>query len=185
VAQAQQPTKVPRIGYLTASSLSANPTRVAAFRQVLRELGYIEGQNIVIEWKLWKDLLQDLKTLGCEVCRSEVDACEPPPGVRETVHEPESDGVGPGAKEASRLGREAARQLPVEFDERHVASVKELQAGVRALRAGEVDAYFEVSDAMVVSQAQLIIDTARAKRLPTMFIDRKARSSKGALPAME
>ena len=45
VAQAQQPTKVPRIGYLTASSLSANPTRVAAFRQVLRELGYIEGKT--------------------------------------------------------------------------------------------------------------------------------------------
>jgi putative ABC transport system substrate-binding protein len=43
---------------------------------------------------------------------------------------------------------------------------------VRALRAGEVDAYFEVSDGMVVSQAQLIIDTARAKRLPTMFIER-------------
>jgi hypothetical protein len=43
--------------------------------------------------------------------------------------------------------------------------VEELQAGVRALRAGEVDAYFEVSDGVVVSQAQLIIDTARAKRV--------------------
>jgi putative ABC transport system substrate-binding protein len=82
------------------------------------------------------------------------------------------DPGNPVAREASRLGREAAQQLPVEFDERHVASVKELQAGMRALRAGEVDAYFEVSDAMVVSQAQLIIDTARAKRLPTMFIER-------------
>jgi putative ABC transport system substrate-binding protein len=44
------------------------------------------------------------------------------------------DPGNPIAREASRLGREAARQLPVEFDERHVASVKELQAGVRALR---------------------------------------------------
>jgi len=90
------------------------------------------------------------------------------------------DPGNPVAKEASRLGREAARQLPVEFDERHVASVKELQAGVRALRAGEVDAYFEVSDAMVVSQAQLIIDTARAKRLPTMFIE-QSQIVKGGL----
>jgi putative ABC transport system substrate-binding protein len=82
------------------------------------------------------------------------------------------DPNNPIAREASRLGREAARHLRVEFDERQVASVKELQAGVGALRAGEADAYFEVSDAMVVSQAQLIIDTARAKRLPTMFIER-------------
>ena len=82
------------------------------------------------------------------------------------------DPGNPVPREASRLGREAARHLPVEFDERHVASVKELQAGLRALRAGEVDAYFEVSDAMIVSQAQLIIDTAKAKRLPTMFIER-------------
>jgi putative ABC transport system substrate-binding protein len=76
------------------------------------------------------------------------------------------------ASEASSLGREAARQLRVEFDERRVASVKELQAAVGSLRKGEVDAYFEVSDAMVVSQARLIIDTARAKSLPTMFIER-------------
>ena len=49
VAQAQQPTKVPRIGYLTASSLSAQSARIEAFRQGLRELGYVEGKNIVIE----------------------------------------------------------------------------------------------------------------------------------------
>ena len=93
------------------------------------------------------------------------------------------DPGNPVAREASRLGREAARHLRVEFNERHVASVKELQAGVRALRAGEVDAYFEVSDAMVISQAQLIIDTARAKRLPQCSL-REARWSKGALLAM-
>jgi len=40
---------------------------------------------------------------------------------------------------------------------------------VKALKPGEVDAYFFTSDAMVASQAQFIIDTARTKRLPTMF----------------
>ncbi|MBI4240473.1 MAG: ABC transporter substrate-binding protein [Candidatus Rokubacteria bacterium] len=74
-----------------------------------------------------------------------------------------------GAKEAAMLGREAARQLGIQFVERHVASVDELQLGLRALKAGEVDAYFFTSDAMVASQAQLIIDTAKAKKLPTMF----------------
>lgn len=74
-----------------------------------------------------------------------------------------------GAKEAAMLGREAARHLGIQFVERHVASVDELQLGLRALKAGEVDAYFFTSDAMVASQAQLIIDTAKAKKLPTMF----------------
>ena len=50
-AEAQQPTKIPRIGYLTGTSLSTNPARIEAFRQGLRELGYVEGKNIVIEWR--------------------------------------------------------------------------------------------------------------------------------------
>ena len=44
-ANAQQPTKVPRIAYLTADSLSAMSTRTEAFRQGLRELGYVEGKK--------------------------------------------------------------------------------------------------------------------------------------------
>ncbi len=78
------------------------------------------------------------------------------------------DPSNPVAREASRLGREEARRLRVELIERHVASVKELQAGLQALKAKEADAFLLVSDAMVYSQSQLIIDTARAKRLPTM-----------------
>ncbi|MGH7774550.1 MAG: hypothetical protein ACREQA_20180, partial [Candidatus Binatia bacterium] len=49
--EAQQPKKVPRIGWLTGSSLSANSERQEGFRQGLRELGYVEGKNIVIEWR--------------------------------------------------------------------------------------------------------------------------------------
>jgi putative tryptophan/tyrosine transport system substrate-binding protein len=48
-AQSQQPTKVTRIGYLVGPS-SASTARYEAFRQGLRELGYVEGKNIVIEW---------------------------------------------------------------------------------------------------------------------------------------
>ena len=50
MADAQQPAKVPRIGYL-GTSLSAIAARIEAFRQGLRELGYVEGKNIVIEWR--------------------------------------------------------------------------------------------------------------------------------------
>src|SRR3972149_10719817 len=47
--EAQQPAKVPRIAYLGATSLTANAARVEAVRQGLRELGSLEGENIVIE----------------------------------------------------------------------------------------------------------------------------------------
>jgi putative ABC transport system substrate-binding protein len=49
--EAQQLTKVPRIGYLSPTSPSVSPTRIEAFRQGLRELGYVEGKNIVIEYR--------------------------------------------------------------------------------------------------------------------------------------
>src|SRR5215813_1694078 len=50
-ADAQQPKKIPRIGFLTASSASSQASRLDAFRQGLRELGYVEGKNIVIEYR--------------------------------------------------------------------------------------------------------------------------------------
>ena len=48
-AQAQQPTKIPRIGYLAGATPYWSSARIEAFRQGLRELGYVEGKNIVIE----------------------------------------------------------------------------------------------------------------------------------------
>jgi putative tryptophan/tyrosine transport system substrate-binding protein len=50
-ASAQQPTKVPRIGWLTQGVLSNSQARQQAFQQGLRELGYVEGKNILIEWR--------------------------------------------------------------------------------------------------------------------------------------
>jgi putative tryptophan/tyrosine transport system substrate-binding protein len=64
-----------------------------------------------------------------------------------TFYDPRS----PVGIESSKFAREAARRLGVEFIERHVVSVEELQAGIRALSAGEMDAYFAVSDAMAVN----------------------------------
>ena len=79
------------------------------------------------------------------------------------------DPSNPVTGEASRLGRQEARRLQVEFVERHVASVQEFQTALQVIRPNEFDAFLLVADAMVLSQSQLIIDTTRAKRLPTMF----------------
>ena len=75
----------------------------------------------------------------------------------------------PMAIEAAALAREAARQFRVQLIERHATSVEELRQALQAVKAKEVDAYFYISDAMMTSQAQLVIDMATAKKLPTMF----------------
>jgi len=86
----------------------------------------------------------------------------------------------PAAQQSIKIARDAASRLKVGLIERRVTSVDELRAGLRALRPGEADAFFYVSDAMVSSQAELIIETARAKRLPTMLQDHGS-VAKGAL----
>jgi len=72
-AEAQQPGKIARIGYLTGPSLSANTERIEAFRQGLRELGYAEGKNIVIEWRSAEGKLDRLPALAAELVRLKVD----------------------------------------------------------------------------------------------------------------
>jgi ABC-type uncharacterized transport system substrate-binding protein len=72
-AEAQQPTKIPRIGYLSASSASSISSRVEAFRQGLRELGYIEGKNIVIEQRYAEGKPDRVPALAAELVRLKVN----------------------------------------------------------------------------------------------------------------
>jgi putative ABC transport system substrate-binding protein len=73
VALAQQPKKFPRIGYLIAVSPSASANRIQAFRQGLRELGYVEGSNILIEYRYAEGKLDYLPALAAELVRLKVD----------------------------------------------------------------------------------------------------------------
>jgi putative ABC transport system substrate-binding protein len=75
----------------------------------------------------------------------------------------------PMAEASLRVARDAARQLKLEIVERRIASVDDLRAGLRALRPGEVDAISYLTDAVVQSHSQLIVEAATAKKLPTMF----------------
>jgi ABC-type uncharacterized transport system substrate-binding protein len=72
-ASAQQTTKVLRIGYLAAVSPSAVAARTEAFRQGLWELGYVEGKNIIIEWRFAEEKLDRLPALATELVRLKVD----------------------------------------------------------------------------------------------------------------
>src|SRR5258705_9758095 len=84
LTEAQQPKKVPRIGYLSGNSLSAQSARTEVFRQGLRELGYIEGKNIVIEWRYAEGKLDRLPALLAELVRLKADVIVTagPPGTR-------------------------------------------------------------------------------------------------------
>jgi len=73
LVQAQQPTKIPRIGYLGASSPTTNPARIEAFRRGLRELGYVEEKNIVIEWRYAEGKPDGLPALAAELVRLKMD----------------------------------------------------------------------------------------------------------------
>jgi len=72
-AEAQPAGKVPRIGFLSTTSSSDRPALVDAFRQRLRELGWVEGQNVVIDYRYAEDRVDRLRDLAAELVRLKVD----------------------------------------------------------------------------------------------------------------
>ena len=88
--EAQQPTQIPRIGYL-----SGGGTRIDAFRQGLRELGYVEGKNIIIEWRSAEGKLDHLPALAAELVRLKVDV------------------IVTGGGRATRTAKEATNTIPI------------------------------------------------------------------------
>ncbi len=67
VAEAQQPAKIPRIGFLVATTPSVISARIEAVRQGLRELGYVEGKNIVFEYRYAEGKADRMPDLAAEL----------------------------------------------------------------------------------------------------------------------
>lgn len=84
-----------------------------------------------------------------------------------TVYDPRN----PVSLEGVKLGREEAKRIGVNLTERQVETVDQLKKALAALKSGEFDAYLYIADPMIAAQAQLVVDGARAKKLPTMFHD--------------
>ena len=95
IAEAQQPTKIPRIGFLGAASLYAIAARIEAFRQGLRELGYVEGKNIIIEYRYAEGKYDRLPALAAELVRLKVDI------------------IISGSEPATRAAKEATVTIPI------------------------------------------------------------------------
>jgi ABC-type uncharacterized transport system substrate-binding protein len=73
LAEAQQPKKVPRIGYLSSQDSAGEAARAEAIRRALREFGYIEGQNIVTEYRYAEGKIDRYSELAAELVRLRVD----------------------------------------------------------------------------------------------------------------
>lgn len=73
IAEAQQPKKISRIGFLGAASAAANSARVEAFRQGLRDLGYVEEKNIAIAYRYAEGKLDRVPALAAELVGLKVD----------------------------------------------------------------------------------------------------------------
>ncbi len=96
VALAQQPKKVPRLGYLTSLDAATESTRSKPFRLALRELDYIEGQNIAFAYR-YADGKQDrLPELAAELVRLKVDII-----------------VLPGGNAPTRAAKNATKTIPI------------------------------------------------------------------------
>jgi ABC-type uncharacterized transport system substrate-binding protein len=93
-AVAQQPKKMPRIGLLYASAVF-NSARIEAFRQGLRGLGYVEGKNIVIEYRYAEGKLDRYAALAAELVRLNVDV------------------IVTGGPGATRPAKEATSAIPI------------------------------------------------------------------------
>src|SRR5215471_12790171 len=72
-AEAQQTTKIPRVGFLVASTPSNYVTRIETFRQAMRELGYVEGKNIDIEYRFAEGKQERLREIAAEFVSLKVD----------------------------------------------------------------------------------------------------------------
>jgi ABC-type uncharacterized transport system substrate-binding protein len=95
-ATAQQPKKVPRIGYLTAQEPAHESTRYDAFRAGLRQLGYIEGQSIVIESRYAGGNADEYPRLAAELVSLRVDLI-----------------VAGGGSSLARAAKETTKTIPI------------------------------------------------------------------------
>ena len=95
-AEAQQTKKVPRIGYLSGVDPARESIRAEAFRLALRELGYIEGQNIAIEYRYAEGKRDRYPELAAELVRLKVDII-----------------VGPSGSAPIRAAKNATKTIPI------------------------------------------------------------------------
>jgi putative tryptophan/tyrosine transport system substrate-binding protein len=158
-AEAQQPKTIVRIGFLSSSSAERERPRLTAFQQTLREMGYFEGQSIVIEQRYAGGNFQQLPELAAELARGKVDIF-----------------VVAGAP-ASRAARKATGVIPIVMvgvaDPVGLGLVESLArpggniTGLSDFNAGVVAKRLELAQCLAVTGAGLL--TCRRRHRPRLY----------------
>jgi putative ABC transport system substrate-binding protein len=172
-AHAQRPEKVPRVGYLSPGS-SSDPLRqhrLEAFRQGLRELGYVEGQNIAIECRWTEDKVERYPALTADLVRLKVDVIVAVTGA------------------ATRAAQQATRTIPIVMSIANdpvgsglVASLshpggnvtearnpKEIDSAFAAMSRERAGALLILGDSLFGSQRRQISEFTMKRQLPSLF----------------
>ncbi len=140
-AEAQAPAKVPRIGFLSSRSPTETAPYLGVFRQGLRELGYVEGQNIAIEYRFAEGRPERLPALAAELVRLKVD-------VMVTTASP-----------APQAAKQATSTIPIVF----AASGDPVSEGLVASLArpgGNITGLSSISPEVVGKQLELLKEVA-------------------------
>lgn len=144
---ARPPAKVPRIGILTPAAEASTPA-FEAFRRGLCELGYVEGQNIVLEFRFAAGRAERLPELAAELVQLPVDVI-------------------------LRDGGAAAPLLQLQLQLQEVPGPDAIEAAFAAATKGQADALITLPDAMLWNQRTQIADLAAEHRLPALFPERE------------
>jgi putative ABC transport system substrate-binding protein len=176
--RAQQPAKIPRVGVI--GERTSNDSFVAAFRQALRDLGYVEGQNIVVEFRSTNGLLERVPGITRELVRIPVDvlvvgggvsaqhamaATTSVPIVFTTVGDPVGIGL---VASLSRPGRNATgmSNLQSELGAKQLELLKEV-----APRIARVAALFNPGSPISATVVRGVQDVARALAVELLLVD--------------
>ncbi|TMA83360.1 MAG: ABC transporter substrate-binding protein [Deltaproteobacteria bacterium] len=139
IVEAQQPKKVYRIGYLSIGS--ALKDQDEAFLKGLRELGYVEGQNIFIEWRFFKDKVDRLSGLAAELAGFKVD-CIVTVGVLTT-----------------RAAKQATSTIPIVMANASDDPVRQGLVASLARPGGNVTGFIDVSSDLTGKRLELLKET--------------------------
>jgi putative ABC transport system substrate-binding protein len=192
LAEAQQATKIPRIAFLGTASASVVVARIEAFRDGLRKLGYLEGENIAIEYRFGEGKSNEVTSLAVELARSKVDVIVTagPAATRSakeaTVTIPivmgnEGDPVGSGfvaslARPGGNINAQAlkeielaARVLGMRVQYLEVRVPKDIETAFRSASKGRADAVLALQNPVTTFDRKQVIKLAVKNRIPAIY----------------
>ncbi len=180
-AQAQQAGKLYRIGFL-GDSPAAFAERIEAFRQGLRDLGYVEGRNIAIEYRWAEGKPERMRELAEELVRLKVDVIVVPSSIyteaakRATSTIPivflgHADPVGTGhvTSLARPGGNITGPLLGLQIQPVAVRSANEYDSAYLAIVQGRADAVLVLTTPLFIAGAQRLAELALTHKLPSVF----------------